>query len=639
MTVLLERSKGYGTAKTRNNDRCMALWCLEPRKVRMEPLFDSDPTQLGEWKILGRLGSGGFGVVFEAISESGEKVAIKLLRPELSDDKRLRDRLEREAEALGRVQGERTVKVLEVVTEGDHAYLVMEMLMGETLSGFVSEKGPLEGPLLWFAAGGLVEALQDIHAAGVLHRDLKPSNVIYGPDGIKVLDFGISGIAEETGLTQTGAFLGTAAWISPEQVLGKKATTESDVFNLGLVVAFASTGEHPFGTGRSDAVMFRIANSEPNLENVPEIIREVVERCLCKSPSGRPTLSDLIGFFGSDGNQKLPEMGAGTSEEGSTVIVQPKDLPSVEKIAKRTRSKSRPSFKQKPPRKKRSLVLWGLWLLIVGGLVAGYFSGFMESEEDKEIVATTAPATTAPATTAPATTAPATTVVLAPVTTSTTTLPPVFKLYKIEGKAIRFNPCQVPVHVNLNPNGELSSQELASLELFLIWKSNEISEATGLNVLYMGLHSEVPTKAYQRGEDIDIFIGEPGSSPLLEESRQNAPFSTWFSYDRNDGTFWEMDAVQVHVNSKNSYLDDWFENDGQMTEYGEWIFMHILGAAFGLEWLFEEDFGIPGTPSQQQREQMKNEIMHYSQTRLVHPSWGRGDLMGFFAVGVTNGCF
>ena len=637
MTVLLERSKGYGTAKTRNNDRCMALWCLEPRKVRMEPLFDSDPTQLGEWKILGRLGSGGFGVVFEAISESGEKVAIKLLRPELSDDKRLRDRLEREAEALGRVQGERTVKVLEVVTEGDHAYLVMEMLMGETLSGFVSEKGPLEGPLLWFAAGGLVEALQDIHAAGVLHRDLKPSNVIYGPDGIKVLDFGISGIAEETGLTQTGAFLGTAAWISPEQVLGKKATTESDVFNLGLVVAFASTGEHPFGTGRSDAVMFRIANSEPNLENVPEIIREVVERCLCKSPSGRPTLSDLIGFFGSDGNQKLPEMGAGTSEEGSTVIVQPKDLPSVEKIAKRTRSKSRPSFKQKPPRKKRSLVLWGLWLLIVGGLVAGYFSGFMESEEDKEIVATTAPATTAPATTAPATTAPATTVVLAPVTTSTTTLPPVFELYKFEGKGIRFNPCQVPVHVNLNPNGELSSQELASLELFLIWKSNEISEATGLNVLYMGLHSEVPTKAYQRGEDIDIFIGEPGSSPILEKSEGHL-YASRFSYDRNDGTFWEMDAMQVHVNANK--LDQWFENDGQMTESGEWLFMNLLGTAFGLVGLDEEDFGIPGTPSQQQREQMKNEIMYwYPQKRFVHPSWGRGDLMGFFAVGVINGCF
>ena len=98
----------------------------------------------------------------------------------------------------------------------------MDLLEGETLDNKVENDGPLQAALLWFAAQGLVEALNDIHDVGIIHRDLKPSNVMYGPDGIKVLDFGISVVAEETNLTQTGAFMGTAAWISPEQMRGER---------------------------------------------------------------------------------------------------------------------------------------------------------------------------------------------------------------------------------------------------------------------------------------------------------------------------------------------------------------------------------------------------------------------------------
>ena len=166
------------------------------------------------------------------------------------------------------------VDIYKVVTEGPYIYLAMELVEGETLQQRVDSEGPLAGPLLWFTAQGLVEALSAIHDAGITHRDLKPSNVMFGPDGVKVLDFGISAAAEETGLTQTGAFLGTAAWISPEQILGREVTEKCDVFNLGLVMGFASTGRHPYGDGRPDAVMYRISNLGPDLEEIPEHIKK-----------------------------------------------------------------------------------------------------------------------------------------------------------------------------------------------------------------------------------------------------------------------------------------------------------------------------------------------------------------------------
>ena len=273
----------------------------------MDSLLPSDPAQIDGYAVEGRLGSGGFGVVYAATNADGEAVAIKVLRSELSDDPRLRERLAREAGALRQVAGNRTVKILDVVTEGDLVYLVMERIAGENLQDHVQDKGPLTGPMLWFAAVGLTEALQDIHKAGIIHRDLKPSNIMYGPDGVKVLDFGISVVADQTSLTQTGEFLGTGAWMSPEMIQGATTTVQADVFNLGLVLGFVSSGKHPFGSGRTDALMYRVVNEEPDLSDVPEPIQGVVRRCLDRDPSKRPHLDDLLAFFGSDGEKLIPE--------------------------------------------------------------------------------------------------------------------------------------------------------------------------------------------------------------------------------------------------------------------------------------------------------------------------------------------
>ena len=281
-----------------------------------ESLRTNDPVRIGSYSLTGRLGAGGFGTVYAASGDDGVDVALKVLRPELADDVRLRDRLAREGQAIQRVEGSRTVKVFDVVTEGDYAYLVMELLEGEDLETLVERDGPLTGPQLWFVAEGLTQALRDIHRAGITHRDLKPSNVIYGPDGVKVVDFGVSVVADQTSLTQTGAFVGTAAWISPEQVRDGDATGQSDVFNLGLVIAFVATGKHPFGSGRADAVMYRISNGAPNTEGLREPLASLVAACLQRDPSQRPTIDQLSEFFRTDGASNL----AATGPSGTVIV-------------------------------------------------------------------------------------------------------------------------------------------------------------------------------------------------------------------------------------------------------------------------------------------------------------------------------
>ncbi len=277
----------------------------QSRYPNWEALRDSDPSFIDEYTLEARLGSGGFGVVYAATAADGSPVALKVLRPELSDDPALRRRLAREAEALRRVEGNRTVQVLDVVIDDDQTYLVMERLEGVTLDDLVKDEGPLQAASLWSVAEGLIDALGDIHAAGVVHRDLKPSNVIVGPDGVKVLDFGISVIAEQTSLTQTGAFVGTAAWISPEQIRDEDVTEATDIFNFGLVMAFAATGRHPFGTGRNDALMYRISSEEPDFDDLASPLKEALSLCLQQEPRNRPSVSDLAKFIASKGTTEL----------------------------------------------------------------------------------------------------------------------------------------------------------------------------------------------------------------------------------------------------------------------------------------------------------------------------------------------
>lgn len=263
------------------------------------PLLPEDPQSVGDYKLLGRLGSGATGVVYEAFSRNGDRVAVKVLHAALANASGTRERLRREGVALQRVSGARAVRVLEVDADGPKPFLAMDLVEGQTLDSYIASFGRVRGAMLWGLAEGLVEALTDVHAAGIVHRDLKPSNVLLGPQGVRVVDFGISVLADATSLTGTGSFVGTAAWLSPEQVLGEPVSEASDVFAFGLVLGYAATGKHVFGDGRSDAIMYRIVHSDPQLDGMPQSLRSIISGCLKRDVASRLTLSEVRALLGS----------------------------------------------------------------------------------------------------------------------------------------------------------------------------------------------------------------------------------------------------------------------------------------------------------------------------------------------------
>jgi serine/threonine protein kinase len=133
-----------------------------------------------------------------------------------------------------------------------------------------------------------------IHSAGVIHRDLKPSNVLLAQDGPRVIDFGISVAAETSQLTRAGLLIGSPGYMSPEQVEGREVGPASDIFSLGAVLAFAATGEAPFGNGSAPTLAYRAVYREVNLDRVPAEVRGLIDRCLAKDPGQRPAARDLM---------------------------------------------------------------------------------------------------------------------------------------------------------------------------------------------------------------------------------------------------------------------------------------------------------------------------------------------------------
>ena len=257
-------------------------------------LLPNDPKEIGGIQILDRLGSGGAGIVYKGRDKDDEIVALKILHAEFANNQTVRKRLEREADAMRSVKGNRTVKIRRIEIDVAQPFIVMDFAEGENLANYIANNGVLKGQALNNFALQLAEAIRDIHKAKVIHRDLKPTNVIIGPDGLKVVDFGISIVSEVTGMTQTGVLSGTASWLSPEQILGKDITEKTDIFNYGLVLGFAATGKHLFGEGKPEAVMFRILNTEPELNLFSRKMQTIIKDLISKDPLIRPdTLKNL----------------------------------------------------------------------------------------------------------------------------------------------------------------------------------------------------------------------------------------------------------------------------------------------------------------------------------------------------------
>ncbi len=257
--------------------------------VTATPLVPGDPVRLGAFQLAGRLGEGGQGVVYLGHAPDGEPVAVKLL---FRADPESRRRLARELAALESIATFCTARVLTASVDGPRPYVVSEFVDGPSLEQRVKRGGPLRGGELERLVVGTATALAAIHAAGVVHRDFKPANVLLGPDGPRVVDFGIA--RDEAAATHTSGLVGTPAYLSPEQISGSPASPASDVFAWAATMVYAASGRPPFGADTVPAVLHRVLTHHPDLSALPARYGALIASCLDKDPARRPTARDLM---------------------------------------------------------------------------------------------------------------------------------------------------------------------------------------------------------------------------------------------------------------------------------------------------------------------------------------------------------
>ncbi|PDP88559.1 hypothetical protein CQJ94_06030 [Glycomyces fuscus] len=261
----------------------------------MQPLLPEDPDSIGPYRLRGRLGSGGMGEVYLALSAGGRPVAVKVVRPEFGADPEFRRRFTGEVEAARRVGGFFTAHVVDADTESARPWFASAYVPGPSLDSAVSEHGPLPEDALLRLGSGMAEGLAAVHGCQLVHRDLKPSNVLLCDDGPRLIDFGIARALEATSVTTSGMVVGTPAYMSPEQARGdREVGPASDVFSLAGVLVFAATGTPAFGTGRPSAVLYRIVHEAPGLSAVPDRLRDLLAACLAKNPGDRPGVDEVL---------------------------------------------------------------------------------------------------------------------------------------------------------------------------------------------------------------------------------------------------------------------------------------------------------------------------------------------------------
>lgn len=268
----------------------------------MRPLDTDEPTVVGPYRLLGRLGSGGMGRVYLGRSAGGRTVAVKIVHPHFALDEEFRARFRREVDAARRVGGAWTAPVLDADPDARVPWVATAYAAGPSLTAAVTELGPLPEHTVRTLGAGLAEALAAVHGLGLVHRDVKPSNVLLTLDGPLLIDFGIARATDGTAsLTSTGVSIGSPGYMSPEQILGKGVTGAADVFSLGAVLAYAATGAPPFPGDSSAALLYRVVHEPPELDGLTGELREVTEACLDKDPSARPSPADITRRLAGEG--------------------------------------------------------------------------------------------------------------------------------------------------------------------------------------------------------------------------------------------------------------------------------------------------------------------------------------------------
>src|SRR5579862_3617799 len=279
----------------------------------MDGLQPGDPRSVSGYRLLGRLGAGGMGQVYLGVSPGGRTVAVKLIHPVHAQSAYFKERFAREIDAARRVGGFHTAPVVDANPGADPPWMVTAYIEGPSLQQAVLTGGPMPPDRVRSLAAALAEGLAAIHACGLVHRDLKPGNVILAPDGPRIIDFGIARTVDaHTGITSTGALVGTFAYMSPEQMRGDPAGTASDMFSLGGMLAFAATGRPPFGSDSPPAIMYRVMNEQPDLAGLDDpSLAALINACLAKTPEARPSVPDLMAAVSNSGATPFSAPGNG----------------------------------------------------------------------------------------------------------------------------------------------------------------------------------------------------------------------------------------------------------------------------------------------------------------------------------------
>jgi hypothetical protein len=551
----------------------------------MSPLESSDPVRIASYTLVSRLGSGATGIVYEATRDDGLAVALKVIRRELADLPQVRERLRREAESLQRVASTRCAEVYEVDADSTPPFLAMELISGRDLSAEILERGPLRGAMARTVFISLIEALEAIHSAGVIHRDFKPSNVLIGEMGVRVVDFGISAVLDVAHLTSTGVVVGTASWMSPEQIDGIELTEATDIFNLGLVMSFCLTGKHPFGEGRPDALMYRIMHSNPDLSALPVEYRSIIERCLSKNPVERLTLLQIGELMrnssGSSGS---------ASDPGTTILA----AEVVQRIVSSNLDSLTPAvavqgFKSDDMTAKKKKT----FLLVAGGLAIAGLIG---------TVSIVGGITASPE---------STTTTAAPTTTIAIT--PAFEIYRSNGVGYRWDPCGGAINVGVNYGALVGTYKEKAMAA-VVKVISEVADVSGLPFVYAGATSTMPTTKYRNGRNgsqaLLISFFPPGKGIMPKD--ENYVFDMGWSYGNVYGSWREILSRDYQINVNNLNTEKQFLQEVR----------RMMLSAIGLTWV-----------------DSPHELLGGKDNYLTQVwDFGPGDIQGMIALGKSQGC-
>ncbi|MEU5916647.1 serine/threonine-protein kinase [Streptomyces sp. NPDC004288] len=261
--------------------------------MAMMRLRREDPRIVGSFRLHRRLGAGGMGVVYLGSDRRGQRVALKVIRPDLAEDQEFRSRFAREVSAARRIRGGCTARLVAADLEAERPWFATQYVPGPSLHDRVAEEGALRAADVASIGAALSEGLVAVHEAGVVHRDLKPSNILLSPKGPRIIDFGIAWATGASTLTHVGTAVGSPGFLAPEQVRGAAVTPATDVFSLGATLAYAAMADSPFGHGSSEVMLYRVVHEEPQLQGVPDALAPLIRACLAKDPEDRPSTLQL----------------------------------------------------------------------------------------------------------------------------------------------------------------------------------------------------------------------------------------------------------------------------------------------------------------------------------------------------------